>query len=59
MLPWEAKARTLDAPVDDVLPILELLSHEADVSYATAGFNADDFYQDEWDEACRICNPSR
>lgn len=55
MLPWEARARTLDAPVDEVMPLLELLYNEADVASATAGFGADDFYQDEWDESCRIC----
>lgn len=55
MLPWEAKARTLDAPVDEVGPLLELLYSEADVASATSGFGPDDHYVDEWDATCRVC----
>ena len=56
MLPWEAKQRTLEAPIDEVLPLLALLGHEADVGNATAGYGPDDFFMDEYDEDCRICN---
>lgn len=56
MLPWEAKARTRNAPVEDVLPLLNLLYHEGDVAAATAGFGPDDFYGDEFDPDCRVCS---
>ena len=55
MLPWEAKARTLEAPVDEVMPFMEMLRHEAEVASATAGFGPNDIYVDEWDPTCRIC----
>ena len=55
MLPWEAKARTLEAPVDDVLPLLGLLYHESDVANATAGYGPDDYYVDEYDSSCPVC----
>lgn len=58
MLPWEVQRRTLDAPIDDVLPMLELLAHEADVATATAGLTAEDYWSEEADDDCPICNPS-
>ena len=55
MLPWEAKARTLEAPVEDVLPLLELLEHEAQVAADTIDVGPDDFYEDEYDATCPVC----
>jgi hypothetical protein len=55
MLPWEARARTLGASVDDVEPILELLGHEADVSHNTVDVGPDDFFEDEYDPTCAVC----
>lgn len=57
MLPWEAKARTLEAGVEDVEPLLELLMHEAQVASDTAEVGPDDFFEDEYDASCRVCNP--
>jgi hypothetical protein len=59
MLPWEAKARTLEAGAEDVLPLLELLGHEAQVAADTASVGPDDFYEDEYDATCGVCNPRR
>ena len=59
LLPWEAKARALEAPVDDVLPFFELLGHESEVMADTVDVGPDDFYEDEWDADCPVCNPTR
>jgi hypothetical protein len=59
VLPWEAKARALEAPVDQVLPFLELLAHEGEVMADTIDVGPDDFYDDEYDPTCRACDPSR
>lgn len=58
MLPWEARERTLNAPVDEVMPLLELLYNEAEVASATAGFGPDDYFMDEYDPDCPVCGPS-
>lgn len=55
MLPWEAKERTLNAPADDVLPLLELLGHESEVAHDTSELGPDDFYEDEYDPTCSLC----
>ena len=59
MLPWEVKRRALEGPADEVFPFLDLLVHEAQVMADTVDVGPDDFYEDEWDEGCSVCNPTR